>query len=253
MPGHVCCVCGNSRVKDPGVSFHRFPANAERRAVWLRVFELREEDIKPNSRVCTRHFPDGDAKNPPVLTLGKHFASPIKIGPRLKRARQRDEDKQLREHNVTPVTPCSSRSVTPAPSTPTVSQKVHTAVAGEQFDTAYQVHELPSIDTVPQSSEVLVNVALLARIEALEAENASLKLLHKVNHFRVEDIQHSDKLVRFYTGFVSFMVFLAFLSSLGLLLSTSTTGGPRKVFVKDIVQESWTQKIRCSLHLSNLS
>ena len=65
----------------------------------------------------------------------------------------------------------------------TVSQKVHTAVAGEQFDTAYQVHELPSIDTVPQSSEVLVNVTLLARIEALEAENASLKLLHKVNHF----------------------------------------------------------------------
>ena len=111
---------------------------------------------------------------------------------------------------MTPVTPCSSRSFTPAPTTPTVSQKVHTAVVGEQFDTVYQVHELPSIDTVPQSSERLVNVALLARIEALEAENGSLKLPHKVNHFRVEDIQHSDKLVRFYTGFVSFMVFLAF-------------------------------------------
>ena len=108
---------------------------------------------------------------------------------------------------MTPVTPCSSRSVTPAPPTPTVSQKVHTAVAGEQFDTAYPVHELPSVDTVPQSSEVLVNVALLVRIEALDA---SLKLPHKVNHFLVEDIQHSDKIVRFYTGFVSFMGFLAF-------------------------------------------
>ena len=143
---------------------------------------------------------------------------------------------------MTPVTPCSSRSITPAPTTSTVSQKVHTAVVGEQFDTAYQIHELPSIDTVPESSELLVNVALLARIEALEAENASLKLLHKVNHFQVEDIQHSAKRVWFYTGFVSFMVFLAFLSSLGLLLSTSTTGCPRKVFVEDVVQESWTQK-----------
>ena len=49
----------------------------------------------------------------------------------------------------------------------------------------------------------------------MEAENASLKLPHKVNHFRVEDIQHSDKLVQFYTGFVSFMVFLAFFEFLG--------------------------------------
>ena len=112
MPGHVCCVCGNRRVKDPGVSFHCFPANAEKRAIWLQVFELREEDIKPNSRVCARHFPDGDVKNPPELTLGKRFASPIKIGPRSKHARQRDEDKQLREHSVTPVTPCSSTNNT---------------------------------------------------------------------------------------------------------------------------------------------
>ena len=156
---------------------------------------------------------------------------------------------------MTPVTPCSSRSVTPAPPTPTVSQKVHTAVAGEQFDTAYPVHELPSVDTVPQSSEVLVNVTLLARIEALEAENASLKLPHKVNRFRVEDIQHSDKIVRFYTGFVSFMCFLAFFfSSLGLLLSTSTTGGPRKVFVKKNRPRKLDAKnISCFLHLSNLS
>ena len=245
------------------MSFHRFPANAERRAVWLRVFELREEDIKPNSRVCARHFPDGDVKNPPVLTLGKRFASPIKIGPRSKRARQRDEDKQLREHNVTPVTPCSSRSVTPAPTTPTVSQKVHTAVAGEQFDTAYKVHELPSIDTVPQSSEVLVNVALLARIEALETENASLKLLHKVNHFRVEDIQHSDKLVRFYTGFVSFMVFLAFFEFLGPVVEHLNYWGskegvrqrhrPRKLDAKNQLFLITLVKLKLNLKLTDLA
>ena len=78
MPGHVYCMCGNSRVKDLGVSFHRFPANAEKRAVWLRVFELQEEDIKLNSRVCISYFLDGNVNNPPVLTISKCFASPIK-------------------------------------------------------------------------------------------------------------------------------------------------------------------------------
>ena len=34
-------------------------------------------------------------------------------------------------------------------------------------------------------------------------------------NFRIEDIQHDDKLVRFYTGFVSYMMFLAFFEFLG--------------------------------------
>ena len=62
MPGDTCVVCGNTRATDPSVSFHHFPANPEKRAVWLRVFQLDESDLKPYSRVCSRHFPDGDAK-----------------------------------------------------------------------------------------------------------------------------------------------------------------------------------------------
>ena len=41
MPGQRCCVCGNSRTKDPQVVFHRYPSaakNPERRALWLSVF-----------------------------------------------------------------------------------------------------------------------------------------------------------------------------------------------------------------------
>ena len=89
------------------------------------------------------------------------------------------------------------------------------------METNYQVHELPSeseamsdapsssaqsSDFPSQATEVLVNTALLDRIESLEAENRSLKAVSvkKMQPFRIEQIQGNDRLVRFYTGFVSY-------------------------------------------------
>ena len=84
----------------------------------------------------------------------------------------------------------------------------------EQLST--DILELPNEDGLPQSStEVLVNTALLARIEALEAENARLKSEPQKAHFQLEDIEHDDNRVRFYTGFVSYAVFIAFFEFLG--------------------------------------
>ena len=54
---------------------------------------------------------------------------------------------------------------------------------------------------------------MLARIEVLEAENAQLKTGKQQrvkSQFRLEDVQNDDKMFRFYTGFISFSVFLAF-------------------------------------------
>ena len=217
ITGHRCSVCGNTRTNDPSVSFHRIPKEAEKRSLWLQVFEIHEEDIKPSSRVCSRHFPDGDASKTPSVTLDKRFASPMKQGPRAKRARERDEHRLLQEHSVTPMTASSSRSVTPAPPP---SPKVYTATVGEQLQTDYAVHELPGSSTPRTSSNesLLVNRALLARIEILEAENTHLKTQLQQgdkDHFRIESIQHDDKLVRFYTGFISYAVFLAFFEFLG--------------------------------------
>ena len=62
----------------PGVSFHRFPANPEKRAVWLRVFQMDENNLRPYSRACSRHFPAGDAKKDPEIHLGERFVSPVK-------------------------------------------------------------------------------------------------------------------------------------------------------------------------------
>ena len=41
MTGHRCCVCGfcgNTKAKDPSVTFHRIPKEPEKRALWIKCF-----------------------------------------------------------------------------------------------------------------------------------------------------------------------------------------------------------------------
>ena len=59
-----------------------------------------------------------------------------------------------------------------------------------------------------RSTQVLVEKALLSRIELLEAENKDLKLkLSKPARktFSVEDVAGNDDLVKLYTGFTTFL------------------------------------------------
>ena len=235
MPGEMCIVCKNSSVKFPGLTYHRFPVNPERRHKRLSVFQLSEAELKPHTRVCCRHFPDGDAQKDPEISLGKRFASPIKKGaPRTKRANRRQQEKDFRQtcsvsmsRSVTPATESVTPPPPPPPSPPLVQPPLF-AFVGEQLDSDYQVHELPCDpttsrtlhDTSAQSLEDsnLVSSALTARIEALEAEIASLKssaTKQKAVHFGVDQIKHDDHLVAFYTGFSSYRIFLAFFLFLG--------------------------------------
>ena len=231
MPGDACIVCGNSRKKEPLLSYHRFPSNPEKRAMWIRELQLSEDQLMVYSRVCSRHFPGGDTRNKPDLSLGKRFGSPIKKGaPRTKRANLRQYNKDLQET----LSATSSRSVTPLPSqaplascsSPPPLTSALTVLAGGQLEVD---HELPGEcqsgqDTTSVSPSVstaaeqnLVSTALLARIEALEAENTSLKkhALSKDANFGMEQIKHDDRLVSFYTGLKSYVVFLAFFQFLG--------------------------------------
>ena len=56
MPGDLSLVCGNYRKNNPQLFFHRFPTDPARRSLWVRVFELDPEAVKPHHRVCSRHF-----------------------------------------------------------------------------------------------------------------------------------------------------------------------------------------------------
>ena len=111
MPGDRCIVCGSSRAKDPDASFHRFPSDLSKTKLWIEEFGLIEGSVKTFSRVCSRHFRNGDPVNGPDKTLGTRFASPKKRGTsRLKRATKRALSSQLQAlHSIQPsLNPSSS-------------------------------------------------------------------------------------------------------------------------------------------------
>ena len=101
------------------------------------------------------------------------------------------------------------------------SPPLHTALVGQQFLTSesYEIHELPSsVDTKLQpqyeETDVTIGTALLARF--LGAENTQLKATQLIrNELCLEGIQHDDKLVRFFTGFTSYVMLTACFEFLG--------------------------------------
>ena len=65
-------------------------------------------------------------------------------------------------------------------------------------------------------ANTLVNVALTARIEMLEAENSKLQKSIDVSKLKpCLHIAHDDKLMRLYTGFISYMVLVNFFTFWG--------------------------------------
>ena len=105
--------------------------------------QLEADLVKPHSRVCSRHFPGGDATKEPQLALGKRFTSPRKKDhPRAKRVQERDSIKELSQLSSPSIPPRSSRSVTPMIAVP--KDHVLTVSIGEQLEHDSQIHELPS-------------------------------------------------------------------------------------------------------------
>ena len=132
--------------------------------------------------------------------------------------RERGERREL-SRSVTPSSPSlpsTSKSVTPTSSVP----QLVTAAVGEQFVSDYSVYEVPSVadhnepstsSQLTSSDTQLINRALLARIEVLEAKNTQLKTeiqQRSKSQFQLEDVEDDDKLFHFYTGFIAFFEFL---------------------------------------------
>ena len=258
MPGDRCIVCGNSRTKDPDASFHRFPSDLSKKQLWIAEFGLLEESVKPFSRVCSRHFRNGDPSNGPDKTLGARFASPKKRETsRSRRAIKRALSTQLQTlHSKQPSPgPSSSNAAIEASQSEydSLMDTQITAAVGEPLRTDYEVHELFSEETAQlqdttmyvSSREVgdnegenssgvntLISVALTARIEMLEAENKRLQKSIESSKIkpclRIEHIAHDDKLVKLYTGFISYMVFINFFNFLGPAVNELSYWGGRK-------------------------
>ena len=64
MTGHVCIVGGNSKAKDPSVTFHRIPKDVERRALWLVVFDISVDVVKESTKVCCCFLNDNETFTP---------------------------------------------------------------------------------------------------------------------------------------------------------------------------------------------
>ena len=91
MTGQRCVVCGNMSKRGPNCSFHRFPNSLANRMRWLQILEIDISLVKPNARVCVRHFPAGDGTKDPQVNMGKRFASLIKKNmQRAKRAKSKE-------------------------------------------------------------------------------------------------------------------------------------------------------------------
>ena len=132
------------------------------------------------------------------------------------------------------MTPTVSTSPSPAPSvvsTPISSdvtdddlipeREQMTTSEGELLISDFNIHEIPSqpdtsrqqINPPIDETSVIVNKALLARIEFLEAklvECQSKLQKQEPRYFRITNIASNDSLISFYTGFPSYEVFLSF-------------------------------------------
>lgn len=170
IPGTYCCVCGNCHSKDPHIFFHCSPSDKEKCNKWLQAFEIDEGDIKLYMRVCSRHFPDWNMDNPPNLTLGKRFSSPVKKkDPRAKRAKLREESREIIQVSASRSATPASRSVTPTSNHAQAEHVVHTTPIGDQLRIDYTVHELPSecalLTSHSMKKDIVIDKALLACIE----------------------------------------------------------------------------------------
>ena len=208
---------------------HRFPRDKAKRAQWMEAVGLADSDILGHTRICSRHFLHGDTTSPPSISLGKRFASPKKLQlDRGKRALKREsmsppfQPPASKRPAITSPGSCSSSSQPETPvhvlsDTTEDSDRMSEALSatiGEPLLSDYSVHELPG----ERASDPVVDLALSTRIELLEAENRQLRAelsSRKSKPFQIEDIAPDDSLVRFYTGFVSYEVLLAFFEFLG--------------------------------------
>ena len=130
------------------IGLHRFPMKDKSKLQqWLKALNLKEADITESSRICSRHFPNCDAKLLPSLHLGKCFASPKKCS--TARAKQVIKRQRLSfpvsDHQRLK-SASSQRESTGDQHSKSVTPTPLLACIGEPLlsESEYNIHELPS-------------------------------------------------------------------------------------------------------------
>ena len=68
---YVPVTCGgNNPSLDPSAAFHRFPSDPGRRPRWFSVSGMDARQRRSQSRACSRHFPNSNAKREPTARSG---------------------------------------------------------------------------------------------------------------------------------------------------------------------------------------
>ena len=117
----------SSKSKDSNILFHH-----KRQLEWLKAFQIKASEVKAPLESLLKVFSRWRHKKKPKSDLRKEIIISIKKGPRAKRAKVREENKQL-DFIESRCLSSKSRSATPAVMDTDDVQPVLTALIGEQL------------------------------------------------------------------------------------------------------------------------
>ena len=140
MPSN-CVICGNSAMKDPGVSFHRLPSSPERKRQWLAAFDVSEEEWCPHWRVCSRHFPDGNPKSAPHTYQEDQFATAWALRKRTKL--NQSSSRQIKRNHLNAILATRAQGALSHPfpvSTPVTVSSTPTSITASKPKSMGSVH-----------------------------------------------------------------------------------------------------------------
>ena len=149
--------------------------------------------IDRHHRVCSRHFTEGDAKHDPQLSLGKRFALPKKTWTaRARRAKTREAARNLFSQVESTST---SGSTSAKDDTAAVSDNeaeveenpLLVAQVGEQLETEYQLHELPTDDSFSTATSTEAGTVLSSSFTSVSAADRSTQVATSSESTAFED------------------------------------------------------------------